>query len=90
MIVNLHVTSVNLGRKHIGYSVAGFHRACSDSLWEPIAHAAIFTDPFRAKKFLSKIKARGRIDWQHWGVPFGHAVSSIDAFKYRPPYYTVL
>jgi hypothetical protein len=90
MIVSLEVKPVYCGRQHIGYSVAGLHRACSDSLWEPIAHAAIFATQARAEAFLAKVKARGRFDWQHWGIPFGHSASSIDAFKHRPAYYSVL
>jgi hypothetical protein len=91
MIASLQVKPVYFGREHIGYCVAGVHRACSDSLWEPIAHAAIFKTQVRAERFLAKIKASSRsLDWQHWGIPFGHSASSIDAFKHQPAYYSVL
>jgi hypothetical protein len=91
MIVNLQVTPVYFKRELIGYSVAGFHRACSDSLWEPIAHEAVFTTQERAARFLEKINASGsRPDWKHWGVPFGHRTSPIDAFTHQPAHYSVL
>jgi hypothetical protein len=91
MIVNLQVTPVHFRRELIGYAVAGFHRACSDSLWEPIAHEAIFKTQARAERFLAKIKAPGRsITWAHWGVPFSRISSPVDAFDHRPAYYSVL
>jgi hypothetical protein len=91
MIVNLQVNPVYFRRELIGYCVAGVHRACSDSLWEPIAHEAIFTTKARAERFLAKIKTPGRsITWAHWGIPFGHITSPIDAFDHRPAYYSVL
>lgn len=92
MIVNLQVKPVYFGRQQIGFSVAGLHRACSDSLWEPVAHEAIFTTQVRAERFLEKIKARGSraLDWKHWGIPFEHSTSPVDAFDHRPAYYSVL
>jgi len=91
MIVNLQVNPVYFGRELIGYAVAGFHRACSDSLWEPIAHEAIFRTQARAERFLARIKAPGRsIKWAHWGIPFDRTASPIDAFGHRPAYYSVL
>jgi hypothetical protein len=91
MIVNLEVKPVHFRRELIGYCVAGVHRACSDSLWEPVAHEAIFRTQARAERFLAKIKAPGRsIAWAHWGVPFGHRTSPIDAFDHQPAHYSVL
>jgi hypothetical protein len=31
-----------------GYQVQGLYRPCSDSFWEPVAHAAVFKDRLRA------------------------------------------
>jgi hypothetical protein len=90
MIVNLEVKPVHFRRELIGFCVAGVHRACSDSLWEPVSHAAIFKTQERAERLLAKVKSRSSLDWQHWGIPFGHSASSIDAFKHQPAYYSVL
>lgn len=90
MIHHMKVLPVRLRREIVGYQVAGFHRACSDSLWEPIAHAAIFRTEERAERFLAKVRAAGRIDWNHWGIPFGHITTPVDAFHHEVAHYTVL
>jgi hypothetical protein len=66
-----------------GWQIQGIDRACSDSLWEVIAHAAIFRDESRAERFLEKVcrKSSWEYDWKYWGVPCGSRVSPADAFQ---------
>ncbi len=90
MIHYMKVLPVRLRREIVGYQVAGVHRACSDSLWEPIAHAAIFRTEERAERFLAKVRAAGLIDWNHWCIPFGHTTSPVDAFHHQVATYSVL
>ena len=54
---NLEVVEVNINGM-VGFQIQGIWRACSDSLWETIAHAAVFRDRVRANKFLAKVKTR--------------------------------
>lgn len=87
---NLEVAAVKV-HGMIGYQIHGIHRACSDSLWEVAAHAAIFRDRARAERFLERIKRSGsQINWAYWGVPQGHYVSPIDAFKNHVAPFSVL
>ncbi len=88
---SLEVAAVKINGM-IGYQIHGLHRACSDSLWEVVAHAAVFRDKARAERFLKKVmsKPSWNYDWQYWGVPQGHVVSSIDAFKGHVAPFSVL
>ena len=79
---NLQVDAVEINGM-IGYQIHGLHRACSDSLWEVVAHAAIFRDKARAERFLAKVKSAGKFNYAYWGVPQDHVISAIDAFKRR-------
>jgi len=88
---NLSVVNVNvLGMN--GYQIQGIHRACSDSLWETAAHAAIFRDKARAERFLERVKKAGPYDlnWEYWGVPQGARVSAVDAYKNHVAPFSVL
>lgn len=89
---NLEVTPVYYRKELIGYQLQGIHRACSDSLWEPLAHNAIFRTRERAERFLAKVKATSSWNWQwkYWGAPFDHITSSADAFKSKVAPYSVL
>ena len=75
-----------------GFQIQGIHRACSDSLWEVVAHAAVFRDQARAERFLQKVKGKcsWEYDWKYWGVPHDHMVSDIDAFKGHVAPFSVL
>ena len=75
-----------------GYQIQGSWRACSDSLWETIAHAAVFRDRARAERFLVKVKTRPswQCNWQHWGKPADYLHSSIDAIQSSVTVYSVL
>ncbi len=79
---NLQVVKVNI-KGMDGFQIQGIHRSCSDSLWEPIAHGAIFRDEKRAERFLQKIRSVSswNINWKCWGVPQAHCVSIADAFQ---------
>jgi len=55
---NLSVVNVNV-KGMIGYQIQGIHRACSDSLWETVAHAAIFRDKARAESYTISIGSTG-------------------------------
>ena len=79
---NLQVVKVNI--KGIdGFQIQGLDRACSDSHWEPIAHAAIFRDEKRAERFLQKVRGSSpwKLNYKYWGVPQSHKVSGCDAFQ---------
>ena len=52
---NLQVVKVNI-KGMDGFQIQGLNRACSDSLWEPIAHAAVFREEKRAERFLQKVR----------------------------------
>jgi len=75
-----------------GYQVQGNWRACSDSLWETMAHAAVFRDRARAERFLAKVKTRSSWEWnwQHWGKPSNYIHSKIDAIQSSVTVYSVL
>ncbi len=90
MFRNLEVAPAIFGRETVGYQVVGLQRACSDSLWEPVAHEAVFRTRERAERFMARVCASGRIDHTRWGVPFGASASAIDAFHHVPAYYSVL
>ena len=73
----------------LGYQVQGFYRDCSDSLFERVAHAAVFQDRARAERFLQKSKPYPN-DWKHWGKPVDYIQSDIDAIQGRVAVYSVL
>ena len=79
---NLQVVKVNI-KGMDGFQIQGLDRACSDSLWEPIAHAAIFRDEKRAERFLQKVRGSSpwNRNWEYWGVPQDRMVNVCDAFK---------
>ena len=54
-IRNLAVQPVVFRRQVVGYRVGGAFRMCPDSLWDPIAHRAIFRTPERAARFLARV-----------------------------------
>jgi len=76
----------------LGYQIQGNWRACSDSLWETVAHAAVFRDRTRATKFLAKVKTRPswEYNWKCWGKPADYIHSSIDARQDSVNVYSVL
>jgi hypothetical protein len=90
MIHSLKVEPVYFRREIVGYSVEGIHRDCSDSLWEPIAHEAIFRSQSRAECFLERVKRSSSIDRKRWGLPFGCTPSRADAFHGTVNHYSVL
>ncbi|MEY4331962.1 MAG: hypothetical protein RLZZ196_700 [Bacteroidota bacterium] len=75
-----------------GYQIQGIWRACSDSLWETIAHAAVFRDKARAEKFLLRVKGRPswQQDWKHWGKPVTYICNKIDCIQDSVNVYSVL
>lgn len=75
-----------------GYQVQGLWRSCSDSLWETIAHAAVFRDRARAERFLQKCHSRPdwRYNWVWWGKPADYVHSYVDAIQHPVPVYSVL
>ena len=79
---NLQVVKVNI-KGMDGFQIQGLNRACSDSHWEAIAHAAIFRDEKRAERFLQKVRGTSpwNRNWKYWGVPQTHKVSGCDAFQ---------
>jgi|688.fasta_scaffold2422414_1 hypothetical protein len=54
-IRNLKIEEVQFRGVVVGYRVGGIHRMCSDSLWDPIAHRAIFRSRERAERFLARV-----------------------------------
>jgi hypothetical protein len=87
---NLSVVNVNV-KGMVGYQIQGIHRACSDSMWETVAHAAIFRDKARAERFLKRVKTSLHdINWKYWGVPQGAYVSAADAYKDHVAPFSVL
>ena len=82
MIRNLEVATVKVAGM-IGYQVHGLYRDCSDSLYDVIAHAAIFRDKARAERFLAKVRSAGRLDWQFWGVPQDNVIRGTEAVQGR-------
>lgn len=85
-VVNVNVKGMN------GYQIEGIRRACYDSPWEIVAHAAIFRDKARAERFLERVKKAGphNLNWEYWGVPQGAWVSDIDAYKNHVAPFSVL
>ena len=79
---NLQVVKVNI-KGMDGFQIQGLDRACSDSHWEPIAHAAIFRDEKRAERFLEKVRKSSpqRLNWAYWGVPQNNLVNVCNAFQ---------
>lgn len=75
-----------------GYQVQGLWRSCNDSLWETIAHAAVFRDLRRAQKFLLKCRTRPswEYNWTWWGKPANYVHSYVDALQSPVPVYSVL
>jgi hypothetical protein len=63
-----------------GYQVQGWYRDCSDSMFETVAHAAVFRDRARAERFLKRSKPFPK-DWKHWGKPVDHMPHPADAFS---------
>lgn len=74
----------------IGYQIHGLYRDCSDSLWDVIAHAAVFRDKARAERFLARVRNADRIDWSFWGVPQGNFISGTEAIQSRVAPFSVL
>lgn len=94
MIRNLRIEAVTIAGVS-GWQVQGIFRACSDSLWEPIAHAAVFAQAeyYRAEKLLARIRSKPSWEWKGkgcWGVPVGNSLSKIDAIQQHVCPYTVL
>jgi hypothetical protein len=91
MIRNLFVAEVQI-QGMTGYQVQGMYRACSDSFWETVAHAAVFRDMARAERFLQKCGSRSGwgYDWNHWGRPADCVPHSADYLKKSVPVYSVL
>ena len=89
MIRSLEVATVKVAGM-IGYQIHGLYRDCSDSLYDVIAHAAIFRDKSRAERFLAKVRSAGRLDWQFWGVPQGNVISGTEAIQGRVAPFSVL
>lgn len=75
-----------------GYQVQALWRDCSDSLWETIAHAAVFRDRARAERFLKKCGSRSswEYNWRHWGKPANYIHSFADAIQGSVAVYSVL
>jgi len=89
MIRNLEVATVQIAGM-IGYQIHGLYRDCSDSLYDVIAHAAIFRDKARAERFLAKVRSAGRLDWQFWGVPQNSVIKGTEAVQGRVAPFSVL
>jgi hypothetical protein len=64
-----------------GFQVQAIWRACSDSLWETMAHAAVFPTRERAERMMARIQAKPWWEWSGkgcWGVPVGRGLSNLD------------
>ena len=88
---NLQVIKVNIKGME-GFQIQGLDRACSDSFWEPIAHAAIFRDEKRAELFLQKVRKSNSWsrNWKYWGAPQDHYIGPADAFKHHVAPFSIL
>jgi len=88
---NLRVVEVQI-HGMTGYQIQGSYRDCSDSLWETVAHAAVFRDRARAERFLQKCSSRPSWEykWRHWGKPANYIHSSADAIQGSVTVYSVL
>ena len=75
-----------------GYQIQGSWRSCSDSLWETIAHAAVFLDLARAQRFLTVVKSKSswEYNWKNWGKPADYCHSYVDTIQESVPVYSVL
>lgn len=75
-----------------GYQIQGSYRDCSDSLWETVAHAAVFRDRARAERFLQKCGSRPswEYNWHHWGKLANYSHSFADAIQGSVAVYSVL
>lgn len=89
MIRSLEVATVKVAGM-VGYQIHGLYRDCSDSLYDVIAHAAIFRDKARAERFLAKVRSADRLDWNFWGVPQGNFISGTEAIQGRVAPFSVL
>ena len=89
MIRSLEVATVKVAGM-VGYQIHGLYRDCSDSLYDVIAHAAIFRDKARAERFLAKVRASGCLDWQFWGVPQSNFIRGTEAVQGRVAPFSVL
>ena len=91
MIRNLEIATVKVAGM-IGYQIHGLYRDCSDSLYEVIAHAAIFRDKARAERFLKKVCSSGRphFNWQYWGKPHDCFIRGTEANQGRIAPFSVL
>jgi len=93
-IRNIRVEATNIGGVS-GWQVHAIFRACSDSLWEPLAHAAVFVqaEHDRAEKLVERMRSKPSWEWSGkdcWGVPVGNVLSKIDAIQKHVAPYTVL
>lgn len=91
MIRNFQVDTVKIAGV-TGYQIHALYRDCSDSLYENIAHAAVFRDKARAERFLQKVCASGRphFNWQYWGKPHDCVISGTEANQGRVAPFSVL
>jgi hypothetical protein len=73
MIKNIQVSEVRFRNEVVGFSVSAIVRDCSDSLWDPITHQAIFRTRERAERFLAKVCKTHSWDFKmaNWNV--GHS-----------------
>lgn len=76
----------------IGYQIHGLYRDCSDSLWDVVAHAAIFRDKARAERFLKQVqrKPSWEFDWKYWGKPQNSVIYGTEAVQVRVNPFSVL
>lgn len=88
MVSNLSVVEVQV-HGMTGYQVQGWYRACSDSFFETVAHAAVFRDRARAERFLQRSKPYPK-DWRHWGKPADCITGPADYLKGSVSIYSVL
>lgn len=88
---NLQVTRVTI-HGMIGFQVQALYRDCSDSMYDTIAHAAIFRDEKRAAAMLRRIQGKPswEWDWKQWGAPAGVHFSGTEAFQASAPVYSVI
>jgi len=89
MMRNFQVATVKVAGM-IGYQIHALYRDCSDSMYEVIAHAAVFRDKARAERFLKKVCASGQFNWQYWGVPQDNFISGTEAIQGRVAPFSVL
>lgn len=86
---NLQVATVKVAGM-VGYQIHALYRDCNDSLWEVIAHAAVFRDKARAERFLAKVRDAGHIDWQFWGAPQDNCIRGTEAIQGRVAPFSVI